>query len=538
MPMGCDILVVDDVPANLVAIEAALEPLSQRIVKATSGAEALGKLLEREFAVVLLDVQMPEMDGYETARWIRSRDKTRHLPIIFVTAHGHDDQSVLRAYKLGAVDFLFKPLNTDVLRAKTSVFIELVKAQARDREHALREQRVQLENEALRVANEQLALADRHKNEFLAVLGHELRNPLAPIRTSLDLLAQAADKAPSPRLLDILDRQLGHMTRLVDDLLDVSRIDAGKLELRKHRVPFAEIVDEAVTICLPLLDAREHRLSIVGDDCRVIVDADRTRLVQVLANLLGNAARYTQKGGSIELAWGQDGEHAFARVTDNGIGIAAEVIGRVFDMFVQERAGSDGNGGLGLGLALAHQLAKLHDGTLTAASAGRGRGSTFELRLPIAEGAVVSSRTPSPEITSSKPLRAIIIDDDRDIRELTAELLASYGHHVMTAPDGPSGLELMCEQRPDVALVDLGLPGLDGCALARAFRERCPDGKTRLVAMTGFGQDSDRQRACESGFDRHVVKPVGIAMLLAALTADLPPKIESLSAAGSGRSRR
>jgi two-component system, sensor histidine kinase len=520
MPMGCDILVVDDVPANLVAIEAALEPLSQRIVKATSGAEALGKLLEREFAVVLLDVQMPEMDGYETAQWIRSRDKTRHLPIIFVTAHSHDNQSVLRAYKLGAVDFLFKPLNTDVLRAKASVFIELAKAQARDREHALREQRVQLENEALRVANEQLALADRRKNEFLAVLGHELRNPLAPIRTSLDLLARAADKAPSPRLLDVLDRQLGHVTRLVDDLLDVSRINTGKLELRKHRVPFAEIVDEAVTICRPLIDTRGHRLSIVGDDCRIIVDGDRTRLVQVLANLLGNAARYTQKGGSIELAWGQDGDHAFARVTDDGIGIAAEVIGRVFDMFVQERAGSDHNGGLGLGLALAYQLAKLHDGTLTAASAGRGRGSTFELRLPIAEGTVVSSRAPSPEITSSKPLRAIIIDDDRDIRELTAELLASYGHHVMTAPDGPSGLELMCEQRPDVALVDLGLPGLDGCALARAFRERCPDGKTRLVAMTGFGQDSDRQRACESGFDRHVVKPVGKAMLLAALTAD------------------
>lgn len=520
MPMGCDILVVDDVPANLVAIEAALEPLSQRIVTVTSGTEALAKLLESDFAVVLLDVQMPEMDGYETARWIRSRDKTRHIPIIFVTAHSHDDQSVLRAYKLGAVDFLFKPLNSDVLRAKTSVFIELAKAQARDREQALREQRVQLENEVLRVTNEQLALADRRKNEFLAVLGHELRNPLAPIRTSVDLLAHARDKPPSSRLLDILDRQLGHVTRLVDDLLDVSRINAGKLELRKQKVPFAEIVDEAVMICRPLVDVRQHRLSIVGDDERMLVDADRTRLVQVLANLLGNAARYTQEGGSIELSWGKDGEHLFARVVDNGIGIAAEVIGRVFDMFVQERASSDGTGGMGLGLALAYQLAKLHNGTLTAASPGRGCGSMFELRLPIAEGVFVPSRTPSRDIMSVKPLRAIVIDDDQDIRELTAELLASYGHDVMTAHDGPSGLELICEHRPDVALIDLGLPGLDGCALARAFRERCPDGKTRLVAMTGFGQDSDRQRARDSGFDRHVVKPVGKATLLAALTAD------------------
>jgi CheY-like chemotaxis protein len=175
-----DILVVDDVPANLVAIEVALEPLSQRIGTAASGAEALGKLIDGDFAVILLDVQMPDMDGYETARWIRSRGKTRSLPIIFVTAHSHDDQAVLRACKLGAVDFLFKPLNPDVLRAKRSVFVELARAQARDREHALREQRADIEKEALRVANEQLALADRRKNEFLAVLGHELRNPLAP----------------------------------------------------------------------------------------------------------------------------------------------------------------------------------------------------------------------------------------------------------------------------------------------------------------------------------------------------------------------
>jgi two-component system, sensor histidine kinase len=517
---GCDILVVDDVPANLVAMEVALEPLSQRIVTATSGTEALGKLLDGKFAVILLDVQMPEMDGYETARWIRSRDKMRHLPIIFLTAHSHDDEDVLRAYKLGAVDFLFKPLNPEVLRAKTSVFVELARVQASDRERALREQRAEIENEALRVANEQLALADRRKNEFLAVLGHELRNPLAPIRTVVDLLTHASDKPPSARLLEIVDRQLGHMTRLVDDLLDVSRISSGKLELRKQRVRFAEIIDEAVTLCRPLVDARQHRLSIVGDDGDLLVDGDRTRLVQVLANLLSNAARYTPERGAIELSWGTDDGHVFARVADNGIGIAPQVIDRVFDMFVQEGAGVDGNAGLGLGLALAYQLTKLHDGTLTAASPGRGHGSVFELRLPAAEGALTSSGAPRSEVITVRPLRAIVIDDDHDVRELTAELLAAYGHQVLTAHDGPSGLELICTYRPDVALVDLGLPGLDGCALARAFRERCPDGKTRLVAMTGFGQDSDRRRARESGFDRHVVKPVGRAVLLAALGID------------------
>ena len=520
VPTGCDILVVDDIPANLVAIEAALEPLSQRIVAATSCTEALGKLLDGDFAVILLDVQMPDMDGYETARWIRSRDKTRHLPIIFVTAHSHDDQAVLRAYKLGAVDFLFKPLNPDVLRAKTSVFVELAKAQARDREHALHEQRVEFEKEALRAANEQLALADRRKNEFLAVLGHELRNPLASIRTAVDLVVQAPGTNPSPRLLEIVDRQLGHVTRLVDDLLDVSRISSGKLELRRQRLRFAEIIDEAVAICRPLVDERQHRLSIVGDDGNLLVDGDHTRLVQVVANLLGNAARYTPKGGLIELSWGVNGGQVFARVTDNGIGIAADVIGRVFDMFVQERGGTDENAGLGLGLALAYRVTKLHDGTLTAASAGRGCGSVFELRLRLVEGSLASSRAPRAELSTVQPLRAIVIDDDQDIRELTAELLASHGHQVLTAHDGPSGLELICEHRPDVALVDLGLPGLDGYALARAFRERCPEGKTRLVAMSGFGQDSDRQRARESGFDRHVVKPVGKSVLLAALGAD------------------
>ncbi|MCW5805211.1 MAG: response regulator [Deltaproteobacteria bacterium] len=521
-----DILIVDDVPANLVAIEAALEPLGQRVVKASSGGEALMRLLENSFAVALLDVQMPEMDGYETARWIRSREKTRHLPIIFVTAFDHSDQAVQRAYKLGAVDFLFKPLDIDVLRAKTSVFIDLAKAQARDRDHALREQRAQLENEALRRSNEQLALADRRKSEFLALLGHELRNPLAPIRTSIDLMARAHDKPASPRLIEIIDRQLAHINRLVDDLLDVSRIEAGKLELRREQLSFAQIVDEAVTICRPRAEAKEQRLSVAGEDGSILVDGDRTRLVQVLANLLGNAVRYTPNGGAIEVAWGREGREAaqvFARVSDNGIGIAPDVLEHVFETFVQERAAGD-DGGLGLGLALARQLARLHDGTLTAASPGRGRGSTFELRLPVA-AAPVLGRAATPQnlrsgLAGLKPLRTIIVDDDRDIRELTAELLASYGHEVQTAHDGPSGLELLCSARPDVALVDVGLPGLDGYALARAFRERCPGGSTRLVAMTGWGRDSDRQLARESGFDRHVVKPVSTAMLLAALSAD------------------
>ncbi len=534
--LGSDILVVDDLPANLMAIEVALEPLNRRIVTANSGTEALARLLEQDFAVVLLDVQMPVMDGYETAELIRSRQRSRHLPIIFVTAFGHDDPAILRAYRLGVVDFLFKPLNPEILRAKARVFVELADAQAREREHMLEEQRNAFEavalhrqmaqqqaaNDALQAANEQLALADRRKNEFLAILGHELRNPLAPLRTSLDLVEHSPDKPISPKLLDIMNRQLGHLGRLVDDLLDVARISSGKIELRTEPLQLAHVIEGAVIASRPWIDARNHKLTVTGPDVSPVIIGDDTRLVQVISNLLNNAARYTGQGGSIEVTSGHDGDHAFVRVVDTGIGIAPELLDHVFDMFVQERVGSDGDGGLGLGLALSHQLVQLHRGTLCARSEGRGHGSTFEIRLPIAAEAAVSKPTAAKPTgpRSRRPLRAIIVDDNEDIRELTAELLASQGHHVMTATDGPSGLEMICEHRPDVALIDIGLPGFDGFVLARAFRERFPAVPTRLVAMTGYGQDAHRVRARESGFDLHVVKPASVATLLSAIASD------------------
>ena len=536
---GSSILVVDDVDANLVALEAALASLDRRIVAARSGTEALSRLLEEDFALVLLDVQMPGMDGYETAKWIRSRERTRHLPIIFLTAHSHDDAEVRRGYRLGIVDFLFKPLDAEVLCAKAQVFIALhertkqvaeLQVQRRLEEHrqAFEEEALRREMNAQRAAkaelerlNAQLAAADDRKTEFLAMLAHELRNPLAPIQTAVDLIRDSAER-PAPRLLDIVDRQLGQVTRLVDDLLDVARITAGKIDLKLTPVDLAIAVDVAVTASRPLADSRRQSLTVRSPDQPVPVNIDVNRFVQILCNLLTNACRYTPSGGAIEVAWGATDVHAFVRVADNGIGIDPASLESVFEMFVQEREGDDGAGGLGVGLALARRLAEMHGGALRATSAGRGQGSTFEVLVPLGEAALPEAAAPRGSIEkrrrpSANPLRAIVIDDNEDSLALTAELLASYGHDVLTAADGATGLAMICEHRPDVALVDLGLPRLDGFELVTALRERCPDLKTRLVAMTGYGQESDFRRTRDAGFDDHLVKPASSSAILNAV---------------------
>jgi signal transduction histidine kinase len=556
------ILIVDDVPANLVALEAALAPLRRPIVKAGSGRKALAHLLEMDFSLVLLDVQMPGMDGFETAALIRGRQRTKHLPIIFVTAHHQDDASVLRAYELGAVDFLHKPIEPSILLAKASVFVSLqdrteelaserlqreFDAARRDYEGAALRTRMEQEqaakeelarlNEALRrqmeqehAAKEELARLnhalgelDRRKDSFLAILGHELRNPLAPVRTAIDLIRSHPDCPVSTRTIDILDRQTDMLTRLVEDLLDLSRITANKLELRPEPIDLRAIVDAAITTSRPAIAQRDQALSVSMPAELVPIVADQVRLIQVVTNLLNNAARYTDRGGRIEIACGIERDRAFVRVTDSGIGIPAEVLPKIFDMFVQERVRSDGSGGLGLGLTLARQLVEMHHGTIHAASAGRGAGSTFEIMLPLEGTAdVVVARTRSEAIKplarpAASPLRTVVIDDNEDARELVAELLRSRGHDVMTAEDGHQGLAMIRDHRPDVALVDLGLPGIDGLALAHELRAHCPDVCTRLVALTGYGHARDLQRTKDAGFDAHLVKPATMADILAAL---------------------
>jgi signal transduction histidine kinase len=529
-----DILVVDDNAANLMAIQAALGEFDGTIVRAQSGSEALGRLLERDFALILLDVKMPSMDGLETARMIRSRKRSRHTPIIFVTAYGRNDTEVLEAYKLGAVDFLFKPLVAEVLQAKVSVFVELQRRTAKvalqagllreherhEHERTLESERQRWESESLRRQMEELEAADRRKDEFLALLGHEIRNPLMPIVTGLALLrkklgAESASDAGALRACETMQRQAKHLTRLVDDLLDVSRITSGKVELRKAVISIQDVVEHALTMSRPLIDERRHDVAVDMPTPPLLVWGDPDRLVQVLANLINNAARYTEPGGAIRLECVEAKGFIELTVADSGCGIAPEFLPRIFDMFVQEVDGR--GGGLGLGLTLAAQLVALHGGTIAAFSEGVGKGSRLVVRLPLekkqSDGASKSDRPLPSSPRESKALVIALVDDQPDIRELMQELLAAWGHTVEIAEKGETGIALILRLRPDIAFVDIGLPDVNGYEVAARVRKTLGRPSPRLVAMTGFGRDSDRRMAREAGFDAYLVKPIDMDSL-------------------------
>ena len=529
---GPDILVVDDSPANLVAVEVALADLGARVVRAASGDEALRVLLDHDFALILLDVMMPGLNGFQTARLIRERKRSRHTPIIFITAASRDDQDVLAAYQLGAVDFLFKPFEAEVLRAKAAVFIDLQRRTAevarqarllreherREHEHSLNEQRRHWEEDSVRRRMGELAEEARRKDDFLAMLGHELRNPLTPILAGLQVLARSlAGKEVDPLVLrtrDRMERQVEHLRRLVDDLLDVSRISSGKVELRKASVSLRSIVDDAVAIARPTIEGRRHNLAVVLPDPLPPLSGDAVRLTQVFANLLGNAASYTDPGGRIEVCGSTGDGWVEVAVIDNGRGIPAEFLPRVFDMYAQERPGS---GGLGLGLSVVRRLVELHGGSIQVRSEGPGRGSAFVLRLLAAEEApdpaveAGASATPAPG--RAGPLVVAVVDDNPDLRDAMTELLDHVGHTVEGARDGQSGIELVLRQRPDVALIDISMPDMDGYAVARRLRQELGEACPRLVAVSGHGLEAHRRKAREAGFDAYLIKPCSIEEL-------------------------
>jgi signal transduction histidine kinase len=524
-----DILVVDDDERNARAIEAVLRDVDVRPTFAPSGDDALRRLLQHDYAVILLDVRMPGMDGFETARFIRMRARTRHVPIIFMTAYGHDEADIRRAYELGAVDYLFKPIIPEILRAKVLVFVELRNRNAELAEKAdqlraverleglrlLEEERRKWEAEVLRrqideqrALNEQLAEVDRRKDAFIALLAHELRNPLTPIAMGLELmrLQRTADPVLASTR-DAMERQVAHLTRLVDDLLDVARITQGKLDLRLETLDIGEIVEAAVDTCRPAFEQAQHEVVVQGPRHIIAVRADPVRMTQVVANLVNNATRYSEPGGHITVRWGVETGRAFVSVTDRGRGIEPEFLSRVFDSFAQER---DGGRGLGLGLTLVRELVELHGGTVEARSDGRGKGSTFTVRLQLAEDPVEErERTPRPRRPrASRSLRVVVVEDDADIREALCALVHMWGHEVAgVTGDGVSGVQLLLETKPDVGLIDVGLPGLSGYGVAEKVRSTLGPESPRLVAMTGFGQQSDVRRALEAGFDVHLVKP-------------------------------
>jgi PAS domain S-box-containing protein len=362
----------------------------------------------------------------------------------------------------------------------------------------------------LKLAEAAMREADRRKDDFLALLSHELRNPLAPILTAAQLMQMRGDVA-TPREREVIIRQVRHLVGLVDDLLDVSRVARGKVTLAKRPLELATVVAKAVEATAPLLEQRRHKLELTVPTEGLVVDADETRLTQIVSNLLANAARYTGSGGRIEVAAAREGGEVVLRVRDNGVGIEPALLPHIFEMFVQGARGSDrAEGGLGLGLALVQTLTALHGGSVAARSEGLGRGSEFTVRLPSFTPPAASAvrETSEGPRAAARGQRVLVVDDNRDGAEMISDLLEDAGYDVRLAGDPSQALSLADGFRPQIAILDIGLPVMDGYALARELRQRLSDAPPLLIALTGYGQEQDRRRSAEAGFMLHLVKPV------------------------------
>jgi signal transduction histidine kinase len=567
LPQGHDaanILLVDDQPARLLTYRAVLEPLGHNLVEVSSGLQALEALMKQDFALVLLDVKMPGMDGFETAALIHDHPRFESIPIIFVTGVHVTEFDRLKGYKAGAIDYVYIPVVPEILRSKVAVLIELDRRrreltavnkqladsikQLEDANSLLKtEKERQLEeiNGHLKRANEDLSRSNESleneirvrinaenslkeavvkRDEFLAMLSHELRNPLSPLRNASHMLMQG--ETQDPKIVwsrGVIARQLKHMIRLVDDLLDVSRIARGKIVLVSEPVKIADVLAAAVETVQPLLDQKTQRLTVDTTDPALQVLGDSVRLTQIVGNLLHNAAKYTGDGGSVTVSARADGGHVEIVVRDTGIGIPHESMPHIFELFTQipsERAST--SGGLGIGLALVRALVELHGGTIRATSKGDDQGSEFTVRLPmlaVDKGADDVSTKTKTEATMQVRRNILIADDNQDALESLALMLRMEGHDVVCASDGEEALLLAGQRRPEIVVLDVGMPKLDGCEVARRIRLEEWGRGAVLVALTGWGQDVDRRRSREAGFDMHLVKPVDPATLCDMLVA-------------------
>lgn len=660
-----NILIVDDEAKNLAVLETVLDDPNYRLVRAESGDQALLALIVEEFAVMILDIQMPGMTGFELARLIKERKKTAGIPIIFLTAYFSEEHDILTGYQTGAVDYLHKPINATILRSKVAVFAELHRktrenhlsnaallaevAERRRVQEKLKELNDELEgrvasrtnelltvNEALSVSEDRLRRAqqagkvapwewdlttgvgawpeqaseigeafreqsitiddwlkqvhsddrehvieafelaklsgayrdefrlscadaadvrwmesvgaveydgtlprrmrgvirditerklfelqlednNRRKDEFLAMLGHELRNPLAPIRNAVSVLQQdEPDRETIGWCSAVIDRQTAHLTRLVDDLLDVSRVSSGRIKLQKEIVQLDLALAQAVEACRPLIHSRGHDLKLHLPHLPVHVRGDVSRLSQIIANLLNNAAKYTNDGGTIVLSIELDHSTvptAVLRVRDSGRGFDPASARRLFDLFFQvERDLDRSEGGLGIGLSLVRSLVQLHGGNIEAHSPGVGQGSEFIVRLPVCEAAASETHPLRTDSQPSARLQVLIVDDNRDSAQSLGMLLKLLGHSVTLAYDGFQALEIALREQPHVILMDIGLPGMSGYEACRQMRNA---GLTscQIIAVTGYGQESDRREAEGAGFNLHFVKPIGVDQL-------------------------
>ncbi len=526
MPAPIDILLVDDEARNLDALEAILEDPGYRLLRAEDADRALRLLLESDIAAIVLDIKMPGVSGFELAKMIKNTKRFRETPIVFLTAYLIDDQDVIAGYGAGAVDYLTKPVNPQILRHKIAVFAELFR-KTRDLAELNEklEERVKERTAELQKSEAALLAAASQKDEFLAVLAHELRNPLAPLRTGLDILLRQRATMPAVPVVDrtlvSMNRQLDHMVRLIDDLLDISRISRGVLELKKEAVDVGSVLQVAVENARPFFERRSQQLA--TDLARgIVASVDPTRLIQIVTNLLHNAAKFSAEAGQATVQLALDGERAVIRVIDGGIGLAADQLERVFDMFARvERPGVATEPGLGIGLALARRLANMHGGSLMASSAGEGQGSTFTLTLPTVTaqqaGDIAAHTNGTANGDSAVPLKVLVVEDNEDAADTLALWLEDLGHRVWVARSGRNGVELIQEKRPNLVFCDLGLPGMDGLEVCRSVRALSLDAQPVMVALTGWGREDDRRRTRDAGFDYHLVKPVAPDRLYAVL---------------------
>jgi len=649
-----NVLMVDDQPAKLLSYEAVLSELGENLIKAGSAREALDLLLKHDIAVILIDVCMPEFDGFDLVDMIRQHPRFDATAIILVSAVFMSDVDRIRGYERGAMDYVSVPIVPELLRAKVATFaelyrktrqLELLNAQL-ERRVVERTAELEASSERVRAGEERLSLAlaagavatwnweiaddrvsgderlatffgadpaavasglpletllasvheedrpvmlarlqamieggddyvmefrvaadrtprwlrargrverdgkgnarvirgaltditeavrleqalrdaDRRKDHFLAVLAHELRNPLASIRNVVELMRSKTEDASVVAWgRDVIERQVGQLVRLVDDLLDVSRITEGRLRLRSEPVDLGVIAASALETSRPLIDRRRHAVNVRLGERPVWVLGDPVRLAQIVINLLNNAAKFQEPGGEITLAVEREGELARVSVADRGHGIPPELLPSVFDMFPQTAGpGNDSEGGLGLGLSLVRRLVELHAGSTEVRSEGLGRGSEFIVRLPCLKDVHRPSPTVAPSRASAKvvPQRILVVDDNHDAAESLGILLRRAGHQVVLANEGESALRAATQLRPSVVLLDLGLPGMSGLEVCRRLREQGLQ-DALMVAVTGYGQEADRTRTREAGFDSHLVKPVAFEQL-AELVASAP----------------
>ncbi|HEY0940465.1 MAG TPA: response regulator [Steroidobacter sp.] len=638
------ILLIDDQPARLLTYEAILSTLDVECVRALSGREALKQLLVKDFALILLDVNMPEMDGFETARLIREHPRWERTPIIFVTGINISGLDELKGYEVGAIDYISVPVVPEILRSKVKVLVDLHERHCRletlnssltrarteqdaryatamaERDAQLRaifehptdliavfqvvrdvhgaiidwqyrdantntlqllrytrsellgrritqvfepehaqgviaqctsvlesrqvvryearfgdkvffvtlfpmgpdcvvssatniterkraEAELSRSHELAKESEARLREANERKDEFLAMLSHELRNPAAAIGNAAQALSRLVRKDQEQSLVGIVDRQIRHLGHLLDDLLDVSRITRGRIEIEPERVTLQSCIDLALETTQPLLQEKQHRLTLDTWSEPLWVNADKVRLAQCIANLLTNSAKYTEPGGDIQLRCLAETDAAVIEITDTGVGMPPELIPRVFELFVQgERPLDRSQGGLGIGLPVCRMLMEMQGGSVTASSPGVGQGSTFTLSMPLASATV--DAVPNHPAASRKSARVLIVDDNRDAADSLALLLQIEDHVTLTAYSGADALTQAATFEPHFVLLDIGLPEMDGYEVAQRMKAIVP--QARLIAITGYGLVGDRNRSASSGFEAHLVKPVSL----------------------------